>query len=95
MLVIKIELWPLGDASRAETLEIGTIVNDGTGDAATGNYVVKLQKSPRFSGPKTPRPDAEGRNLWRAGVVKGFTRTLSAWELLRRALVAALVGGGA
>ena len=82
MVVVKIEMWPMGDGERARVLEIGTITNVG-GDLQTGNYKVVLQKAPRFGGPNRPDPDALP---WKAGSVTGFDRKLSAWELLRRAL---------
>ncbi len=73
MLVVRIELWPLGDSSRCKTLAIGTIVNDDTGTITRGNYRVQLR-------------DALGR-LWKSGTVTGFPRKrLLAWDLLARAL---------
>jgi hypothetical protein len=39
MLVIKVELWPYGDESRAEQIATGVIANDGTGTAEVGRYV--------------------------------------------------------
>lgn len=73
MLVVRIELWPYGDSSRARTLAVGTITNTGTGSPTVGNYRVNLR-------------DAAGRP-WRNGSVEGFPRKrLLAWDLLYRAL---------
>jgi hypothetical protein len=38
MIVIKVELWPLGDESAKREIASGKIWNDGTGDHSTGNY---------------------------------------------------------
>lgn len=73
MLVIKIELHPHGDPTRAKTLATGTIGNIGTGTWTRGNYIVNLY-------------DAAGR-LWKTGEVEDFPRTrLLAWDLLARSL---------
>lgn len=74
MLVIKIELWPGGDGTRARTLATGRIVNNATGDEGCGNYYVFLK-------------DARNRP-WKSGHVHNFPRKrLLAWDLLCRALV--------
>jgi len=36
MLVVKIELWPFGDPTRAKTLATGTIANTGAGTVTRG-----------------------------------------------------------
>ena len=41
-LVVRIELWPLGDESRKKTLGAMVIGNDGTGDRNVGNYDTRL-----------------------------------------------------
>ena len=77
MLVVQIELWPRGDASRRKTLASGTIVNDGMGTATRGNYRVQLK-------------DALGRP-WKSGTVANFPRKrLIAWDLLACALCSIL-----
>lgn len=38
MLRVIVELFPNGDASKRETLLVGAIYNDGTGDYDEGNY---------------------------------------------------------
>ena len=77
MLVVRIELWPHGDASRCKTLATGTIVNDGTGTATRGNYEIVLK-------------DAVGRS-WKTGMVEGFPRKRRlGWDLLACALYSVL-----
>ena len=77
MLVVRIELWPRGDASSRKTLATGTIANDGTGTITQGNYQVVLK-------------DAIGRS-WKTGTVKGFPRKRRlGWDLLACALYSML-----
>lgn len=74
MLVVTIDLLPQGDESKKETIGKMFIINDGTGDVATGNYQVSLMR--------------RGENkIWKQGNVRGFPRiTLGAYDLLYRAL---------
>jgi hypothetical protein len=77
MLVVKIELWPLGCESRKKTLAVGHIINDGSGSMSSGNYRIELF-------------NAAGR-LWKTGRVEKFPRRrLLAWDLLCRALTGIL-----
>jgi len=92
MLVIKIELWPRGDHTRARSLGMATIANVG-GTVQTGNYDCKLFKSPEYSTQAETRPVHEmltrpkAKELWRKGVVTEFPRQkLGPWDLLFRAL---------
>jgi len=74
MVVIKVELWPMGNEAAARPLAEAHIANDGSGDMDTGNYWVKLFK--RRGG------------IWRQGTVTGFPRRrLGEWDLLFRALL--------
>lgn len=73
MIVVTIDLWPHGDATRARRLGRGYIWNDGTGTATRGNY------GGRF----------HGRSRVLEGVlhVTNFPRKrLDVWDLLWRAL---------
>lgn len=82
VLVVKIELWPGGDESRARLLTLGHIYNDGSHEdhPRRGNYEVRLNGQ---------RSNWNG--LWRTGRVDNFPRlSYGPWELLRRALDAAL-----
>jgi len=81
MIVVKIELWPLGDQSKARTLGIANIANDGTGDPSNGNYKVALSHAGKFFG----KP-----GVYKSGEVKNFNRSLSPYHLLMRALQACL-----
>ena len=38
MIVIKIEIWPQGDMSKARILGVGTITNTGQGKPELGQY---------------------------------------------------------
>jgi hypothetical protein len=85
MLVIRIELHPKGDASRAEEIGRATIANDGTGTAGVGNYVVKLLKTARYA------KAANVGKVWKQGRVEGFARLrLSPYHLVMMAFADAL-----
>lgn len=94
MLVVKIELWPKGDHTRARTLGVGTIANVG-GSVSTGHYEARLLKSPEYSTAaardtrtleqRCTRPLE--KDTWKKGRVEGFPRLrLGPWDLLFRAL---------
>ena len=79
MLVVRIELWPGGDESRKRILGLAHIINDGTGDENTGNYVVRLF-----------RWGSDGR-IWKSAQLFGFKRKrLGPWDLLLSALNATI-----
>lgn len=82
MIVVRIELWPLGSEERKREIGTAVIVNDGTGDRKTGNYHFQLLKSPEF---------ATHPGTWKKGCVEGFPRLrLGPWDLLYRALRASV-----
>jgi hypothetical protein len=82
VVVVKVELWPQGDASKAEKLGEVRIANDGTGTPARGNYNVELAHSGRYAG----KP-----GVWRKGRVEGYDRVgLSPYHLVVAALESAL-----
>ena len=81
MVVVKIELWPGGDKSKARLLGVATIANQGTGDATHGNYKVDLTHSGVYFG----KP-----GTWRTGYVLGHRRDLSPYHLVMKALMNAL-----
>lgn len=82
MVVVKLELWPLGDPSKAEPLGEIRIANDGTGNRARGNYNVELAHSGRYAG----KP-----GVWRKGRVEGYDRVgLSPYHLILAGLESAL-----
>lgn len=71
--MIRVEIWPHGDNSRARVLGQATISNDGTGTKGVGNYKVTLWR--------------QKAGVWRSGVVTKFPRLrLGIWDLLYRAL---------
>lgn len=73
MIVVFIEVWPKGDQSKAKTLGMAEMTNDGTGSNTHGNYRLKLVgKTSRYR---------------RQSVTTDFPRkSRNIWELLRRAL---------
>jgi hypothetical protein len=92
MIVIKLEIWPKGDHTRARNLGTAAIWNVG-GDADTGDYECRLFKSPEYSRTNAGRSIEEmctrplARETWRKGRVEGFLRArLGPWDLLFRAL---------
>lgn len=58
MIYMRVEMWPMGLRSRARLLGEATLANIG-GDAAHGDYDVKLSKFGGFKG-RRPKPSAEG-----------------------------------
>lgn len=93
MIVIRLEMWPKGDHTKARELGIGVIANIG-GSAALGDYDCILLKSPEYSKKNANRPMAERCNrprmaeIWRRSKVSGFPRghTHGPWDLVFRAL---------
>lgn len=72
MLVIKMELWPFGDETKAQEIARCNIANDATGDEDTGNYNIAL---------------FNGKRRWKRGRVERFPRRLlEGWDLLYRGL---------
>lgn len=80
MLMIKIELHPGGDESKARLIGMIAIANDGTGDEQTGSYNVVASHAGKYLG-KRPEP-------YKTGKVQSFARGLSPYRLLARALKA-------
>jgi len=76
MIVVTIDLWPLGIEANKKHLGTAYIANNLEGTVETGNYTVKLTK---WNNAKT---------AWKKGSVRGFPRLkLGAWDLLFRALL--------
>jgi hypothetical protein len=88
MLYVRMELWPRGHRSEAKVLGEATISNIG-GTKKRGNYQVLLSRRHRsFEDPVRPKP----KEVWRTFEMKDFPRlSLTAWDLLCRALKGALV----
>ncbi len=84
MLVVKLELWPKGDQTRAVSYGHAFIANVG-GDVDHGNYKLTIAKSPSMG--------ARRAGVWRQAAFRGFPRRSKAfgpWDLLAVLLVAAL-----
>jgi len=81
MLVVKIELWPKGDKSKAETIGVLTIANDGTGSTGSGNYDCALSHSGKYFGKA---------GVWKTGRVVDHNRKLSPYHLVLKCLENAL-----
>lgn len=77
MVVVRIELWPGGDESKARSLGTATITNNASGNDVNGNYDVALS----HSGIYIDRP-----GVWRTGKVIGHCRDLSPYHLVAKAL---------
>lgn len=84
MLLIKVELHPWGDASRAREIARMRIYNDGTGTPARGNYKADVY----IAGTQDARPDAlfpHGKPT-RHAELKDYPRRLHVWNLVARML---------
>lgn len=102
MLVIKIELWPMGREDRKRLWAQGVIDCIGVAkrdDPELGvkkgerAYRVRLLKAPRFKGPKENEVhDVPKSKVWREGFVRGHIPTKPGrgsrgeWDLLGGAL---------
>lgn len=85
MIVVKIELWPQGDASRMHELGRTYIWNDATtGDPARGNYGVAVCRRGVFGWPNALN------SATRRGEVRDYPRlSYNVWRLIIRALLSA------
>ena len=77
MLVVKIEIWPLGDERGAKEICRGYIANDGKMSAQTGSvygsYDAKFMQSSQFDPGK----------VWRKGRAERIHRSLRGpWDIL-------------
>lgn len=80
MVVVRIEMWPHGDESKAYPLGAVFIANDGTGDASLGNYDVTAVHAGAYFGKR--------KEPYKTGRVVGFLRKLSPYTLVAKALKA-------
>lgn len=78
---VTMEIIPRGDASKRFVAGVLDIENDGTGDAATGNYDL------RISGPVQDEPGhAVPNEFWERGRLEGFARNRGWWSCVSEAL---------
>lgn len=88
MIVVKIELWPLG--REAKMIEIGRmyIANDGEGSQDRGHYDVAVCRRGTTAVPGTLSPT--GPRPTRTGRVENYPRlAYNVWRLIARALLSA------
>ena len=85
MLVIKIELWPLGDGNKARELGRMYVANTGKGTKSKGDYKVAVCRKGSTKCPFTGKVKAV-----REGKVENFPRnSYSVWRLIGRAILSA------
>lgn len=95
MLVIRVELWPLGLEQNRRLLATGLIYNDGSGDREYGNYKAAFS-SDRGDGEDNPFQLWRGVGVKLDGEVKDFPRLeRGAWDLSYLALDNAMEGARA
>lgn len=86
MIVVKIELWPLGDPKKAKLLGTMILTNDATGSKTNGNYDVALTHAPSFMPSRETVSQDPTKAVWRSGRVEGHKRSLSVYHLVLRGL---------
>lgn len=76
MIIVKVELWPWGQESKAKEIGRMTIANDGTSNSSKrGNYNVKIMRR------------GTTNTVIKQKRVEDYPRlSYSIWELVRRAL---------
>jgi hypothetical protein len=92
MIMVKIEIWPMGDESRKRDLAAIAIANVG-GDHELGDYAYAVSHQidsgygPPWESHAKFAEDAFVRGQgWKIGTLKGFARRLGAVKLLARVL---------
>ena len=85
MIVVKIEMWPKGDESKAREIGRTYIYNSG-GSVRRGNYEARVcRKAKKFV--HEPRKVISGEGFARTGSVSDYPRVSSnVWRLVIRAL---------
>jgi len=82
MVVVKIELWPHGDASKAKPIgQVNITLESAAFDETIGDYSVELL----HAGIYWDRP-----GNWKTGRVAGHRRELSPYHLVMRAIAACI-----
>lgn len=87
MLVVRIEIWPLGRESAKRTLGTAVIGNDGTGTPETGSYrVCAVEGKEHPHDLLIDHPEAYATSdRWRAEI-KNYERRKGFWLLVAKAL---------
>lgn len=94
MIVVKLELWPCGDESRATEIGRTYIANDGTGTLERGDYKVAVCRRGTTDVPREVYPEdyplTDEPKATRSGSVKNYPRlAYNVWRLITRALLSA------
>jgi hypothetical protein len=80
MIVVKLEMWPFGDESKAYPLGRTYIWNKGSGTQERGDYGVAVAK----------KGGVDRMNPLRSGTIENYPRlSYSVWRLIIRALKSA------
>ena len=78
MVVVRIGLWPKGDAEKSRLLGVCKISNDASSrDITVGNYDVALSHAGRY---------IKRKGAWKTGKVTGHRRSLSPYHLVYQAI---------
>jgi len=91
VLVVRIELWPRGEASRKVDLAVIAVENVG-GTAEAGDYEFAVSHQVRAGSSATLKPSELLRNpraAWKRGRVRGYDKQYGAVRLLHWVLQAA------
>lgn len=88
MIVVKVEMWPKGDESRAREIGRTYIFNAG-GTLTSGNYEVRVSRRAKVF-KHEPRKVLSGEGFARTGCVQNYPRlSYNIWRLVIRALKSA------
>jgi len=85
MIVVKIEMWPKGNESKAREIGRSYIYNNG-GSMTRGNYEARVcRKAKKFK--HEPRKVISGEGFARTGSVSNYPRlSYNIWRLVLQAL---------
>ncbi len=89
MIVVNIEIWPMGKEESKRQLAVIAIGNDGTGTEQRGNYSfgISHQAGTRYTKTLDPRALVRGIGAWRKGRVEHFPRRAGVVALVWATLV--------
>ncbi len=88
VLVVRVELWPKGEADRKRELAVVAIANVG-GDAEAGDYefAVSHQAGGTYRASLDPHELLRNpRSAWKTGRIRGYARRYGAVRLVHWAL---------